>query len=130
MESQETRLTMEENKEAIHEYMKKEAMERYRTDVIKMAQEDPELKALLDGQDESTIKVSDKETFELKKKWVSDYFKALHAESVMVETEDLNNDLPIELDLDAEESISFRSRKIIEYENRIRQYSTPDKIFR
>ena len=45
---------MEENKEAIHEYMKKEAMERYRTDVIKMAQEDPELKALLDGHDEST----------------------------------------------------------------------------
>jgi len=24
----------------------------------------------------------------------------------------------------------FRNRKIIEYENRIRQYSTPDKIFR
>ncbi len=26
--------------------------------------------------------------------------------------------------------VGFRSRKIIEYENRIRQYSTPDKIFR
>lgn len=26
--------------------------------------------------------------------------------------------------------VSFRNRKIIEYENRIRQYSTPDKIFR
>lgn len=24
----------------------------------------------------------------------------------------------------------FRQRKIIEYENRIRQYSTPDKVFR
>ena len=24
----------------------------------------------------------------------------------------------------------FRNRKIMEYENRIRQYSTPDKIFR
>ena len=24
----------------------------------------------------------------------------------------------------------FRNRKIVEYENRIRQYSTPDKIFR
>ncbi len=26
--------------------------------------------------------------------------------------------------------IGFRNRKIIQYENRIRQYSTPDKIFR
>lgn len=26
--------------------------------------------------------------------------------------------------------VGFRNRKIIEYENRIRQYSTPDKIFR
>ncbi|CAO1319525.1 unnamed protein product [Diamesa serratosioi] len=30
----------------------------------------------------------------------------------------------------AKEKIGFRDRKIIEYENRIRQYSTPDKIFR
>jgi len=28
------------------------------------------------------------------------------------------------------EKIGFRERKIIEYENRIRQYSTPDKVFR
>jgi len=28
------------------------------------------------------------------------------------------------------EKIGFRDRKIIEYENRIRQYSTPDKVFR
>lgn len=28
------------------------------------------------------------------------------------------------------ESGGFRNRKIMEYENRIRQYSTPDKIFR
>ena len=26
--------------------------------------------------------------------------------------------------------VGFRNRKIMEYENRIRQYSTPDKIFR
>merc|ERR1719339_489809 len=30
----------------------------------------------------------------------------------------------------AKEKIGFRDRKIIEYENRIRQYSTPDKVFR
>jgi len=28
------------------------------------------------------------------------------------------------------EKIGFRDRKIIDYENRIRAYSTPDKIFR
>ncbi|KAK9870484.1 hypothetical protein WA026_008043 [Henosepilachna vigintioctopunctata] len=28
------------------------------------------------------------------------------------------------------EKVGFRDRKIIEYENRIRQYSTPDKVFR
>lgn len=28
------------------------------------------------------------------------------------------------------ERIGFRDRKIIDYENRIRAYSTPDKIFR
>ncbi|XP_075153963.1 mitochondrial calcium uptake 1 isoform X2 [Haematobia irritans] len=30
----------------------------------------------------------------------------------------------------AKEKVGFRERKIIEYENRIRQFSTPDKIFR
>lgn len=30
----------------------------------------------------------------------------------------------------AGKKVGFRNRKIIEYENRIRQYSTPDKIFR
>ncbi|KAH8378002.1 hypothetical protein KR093_008448 [Drosophila rubida] len=30
----------------------------------------------------------------------------------------------------AKEKIGFRERKIIEYENRIRQFSTPDKVFR
>jgi len=32
--------------------------------------------------------------------------------------------------LPGKEKVGFRDRKIIEYENRIRQYSTPDKVFR
>ena len=28
------------------------------------------------------------------------------------------------------DKVGFRERKIVEYENRIRQYSTPDKVFR
>ena len=31
---------------------------------------------------------------------------------------------------EAKERVGFRDRKIIDYENRIRAYSTPDKIFR
>ena len=31
---------------------------------------------------------------------------------------------------ETKERIGFRDRKIIDYENRIRAYSTPDKIFR
>ena len=40
----------------------------------------------------------------------------------------------LEYDIDDEErqekKVGFKDRKIIEYENRIRSYSTPDKIFR
>ena len=31
---------------------------------------------------------------------------------------------------EGKKKVGFRNRKIIEYENRIPQYSTPDKIFR
>ncbi|XP_060655391.1 calcium uptake protein 1 homolog, mitochondrial isoform X1 [Drosophila nasuta] len=48
-----------------------------------------------------------------------------------------NNDSDSEATVDADdklkavkEKIGFRERKIIEYENRIRQFSTPDKVFR
>jgi hypothetical protein len=32
--------------------------------------------------------------------------------------------------LGSKKGVGFRKRKIMEYENRVRQYSTPDKIFR
>ena len=35
-----------------------------------------------------------------------------------------------DLDKKDEKKVGFKDRKIIEYENRIRSYSTPDKIFR
>ncbi|XP_041775738.1 calcium uptake protein 1 homolog, mitochondrial-like isoform X3 [Anopheles merus] len=53
------------------------------------------------------------------------------------ELEQEEEDADAESDVDAQgrkksrkEKIGFRDRKIIEYENRIRQYSTPDKVFR
>ena len=35
-----------------------------------------------------------------------------------------------DLDKKDDKKVGFKDRKIIEYENRIRSYSTPDKIFR
>ena len=49
------------------------------------------------------------------------------------EIDDLSdNELNIEHGISSDDDLSmgFKARKIIEYENRIRQYSTPDKIFR
>jgi hypothetical protein len=43
-----------------------------------------------------------------------------------VDEEDSENDHTSKLN----NRVSFKNRKIIQYENRIRQYSTPDKIFR
>ena len=51
----------------------------------------------------------------------------------MEEIDDMSdNELNIEHGISSDDDLSmgFKARKIIEYENRIRQYSTPDKIFR
>lgn len=66
---------VQENKSTIHEEMKREAMKRYDEELKEMVKQDPELKALIEGQDPATIKVADKEVFELKKQWVADYLK-------------------------------------------------------
>ena len=50
-------------------------MKRYDEELKEMVKQDPELKALIEGQDPATIKVADKEVFELKKQWVADYLK-------------------------------------------------------
>ena len=54
------------------------------------------------------------------------------AESRMIEEEGAGEEEEGEVVVTAPagKKVGFRNRKIIEYENRIRQYSTPDKIFR
>ena len=49
-----------------------------------------------------------------------------------VKAEELVEQLEYDKDDDErrQKKLGFRDRKIIEYENRIRSYSTPDKIFR
>merc|ERR1719369_1140220 len=53
----------------------------------------------------------------------------LKAEEVVAAEENLGLEQGVE-ELNKQEKIGFRDRKIIEYENRMRQYSTPDKVFR
>ena len=53
--------------------MRQKAKERYQERVDQLAKEDPEIKALLEGQDESQIKPTDQNLFQLKKQWVSDW---------------------------------------------------------
>ena len=63
--------------------MRQKATERYQERVDQLAKEDPEIKALLEGQDESQIKPTDQNLFQLKKQWVSDWKNSsLKAETV------------------------------------------------
>lgn len=67
-----------ENKAEIHKYMMEQALQKYTAEVRKIAENDPEIKALLDGVDESQIKIENKEAFELKKQWIKEYMEALN----------------------------------------------------
>ncbi|XP_060517897.1 calcium uptake protein 1 homolog, mitochondrial isoform X4 [Cylas formicarius] len=70
-------------------------------------------------------------------RWVSRYF-SVKARSSTIEASDSEVEQKTEDSHDEDskkkkhrkEKIGFRDRKIIEYENRIRHYSTPDKVFR
>uniref|UniRef100_A0A6P4G165 Calcium uptake protein 1 homolog, mitochondrial isoform X2 n=1 Tax=Drosophila rhopaloa TaxID=1041015 RepID=A0A6P4G165_DRORH len=56
--------------------------------------------------------------------------KSSDSESEDGEDEEGGSDLHLHEGKKIREKVGFRERKIIEYENRIRQFSTPDKIFR
>merc|ERR1712158_266362 len=86
VQSIERQLDIADNKKEMHEYMREKAKERYQERVDKLAKEDPEIKALLEGQDESQIKPTDQNLFQLKKQWVSDWKNSsLKAETVEAE---------------------------------------------
>ncbi|CAK1604060.1 unnamed protein product [Parnassius mnemosyne] len=59
----------------------------------------------------------------------SQVFPAITAAEEITET-DTENEVDNKKKRYRKEKIGFRDRKIIEYENRMRSYSTPDKIFR
>ncbi|XP_076226712.1 mitochondrial calcium uptake 1 isoform X2 [Nomia melanderi] len=65
------------------------------------------------------------------------YFSSVKAaEMIIEEVSNKNEEMNLELEEDDQkqkkkkQKIGFRERRIIEYENRMRHYSTPDKVFR
>ena len=81
----------------MHEYMRQKAKERYQERVDQLAKEDPEIKALLEGQDESQIKPIDQNLFHFKKQRVSDWknsslrAETLEADCSVEEIDDLSD---------------------------------------
>ncbi|CAH0557918.1 unnamed protein product [Brassicogethes aeneus] len=70
-------------------------------------------------------------------KWVKDHLPSVRAESDnsrdSIENENKVDEVAeeeVKKKKHRREKVGFRDRKIIEYENRIRHYSTPDKVFR
>lgn len=107
----------------MHALMMAQAAARYKEQVEKEAKElgledDEEVKKLLKASTDSTPSVEgNKSPFAM--------FN-LKAEELIQAEENLG----MEEEIGKQEKTGFRDRKIIEYENRMRQYSTPDKVFR
>ena len=99
---------------AIHAIMMAQAAGRYEEDVAKEAS-DLGLANDEEGQEIVEKSIEKGGMFSLK------------AEEAIAQADEMNQVVEVE---GGKEKIGFRDRKIIEYENRIRQYSTPDKVFR
>jgi len=102
----------------LHTIMLADAKIRYKQEVAEVASEmgmseEPEVKQLLEPEKKS-------EECETGK---GNPFVVKAEEAVEILNESLEEGEKVD-------KLGFRDRKIIEYENRIRQYSTPDKVFR
>jgi len=108
---------------AIHAVMMAEAATRYKDEVSKEA----EVMGL--DKDEKTVEMIQKKTAGISdmigKKFSASAEEQEPVLSVLEETMEYSGS-----EIKMEKQIGFRDRKIIEYENRIRQYSAPDKVFR
>jgi len=109
------------NMNAVHAIMMAQAAGRYQEEIVKEA---ADLGLANDGEGQAIVESSVTKIRQF----------GLKAEEAVSEVP--NGSVAIEGDIGTEvveggkEKIGFRDRKIIEYENRIRQYSTPDKVFR
>ena len=96
---------------AIHAVMMAAAADRYKEDV----KEEAEAMGL--GEDEETVKMIAEKTQKVNRGLSLSAEEAAEASENQSESDSGST----------KEKIGFRDRKIIEYENRIRQYSAPDK---
>ena len=96
---------------AIHAVMMAAAADRYKEDV----KEEAEAMGL--GEDEETVKMIAEKTQKVNRGVSLSAEEAAEASENQTESDSGST----------KEKIGFRDRKIIEYENRIRQYSAPDK---
>ena len=103
--------TVQPELNAIHAVMMAAAADRYKEDV----KEEAEAMGL--GEDEATVKMIAEKTQKVNRGVSLSAEEAVEASENQTES-DLGS---------TKEKIGFRDRKIIEYENRIRQYSAPDK---
>ena len=96
---------------AIHAVMMAAAADRYKEDV----KEEAEAMGL--GEDEETVKMIAEKTQKVNRGLSLSAEEAAETSENQTESDSGST----------KEKIGFRDRKIIEYENRIRQYSAPDK---
>ena len=149
-------LLLAEKQAEIHALMKRETEKRQ---LIKIAARDPEIAALVEGRlvenpVDAELFLLKKQYVEELNFTPEELSQPLIDPSIVEQNPSRNNDTgfverlksswsvkaeeeiqELETDFDddekrTEKKLGFKDRKIIEYENRIRSYSTPDKIFR
>lgn len=114
----------------IHSIMMAKAASKYASNVADRAKqleldEDPEVMAMVEDLADK-FKPNIQEEIDQSSNLATNFLQGLvQKTSVKAESEEIED-----MDEKKSEKIGFRDRKIIEYENRIRQYSTPDKVFR
>ena len=76
------------------------------------------------------MNLSVNETFNISGKWNRLRSYLFADEAGDFDSIESNDTSDIDSEPEESQNMGFRNRKIAEYEDRIRQYSTPDKIFR
>ena len=146
------RLLLAEKNADVHAQLQLQSIEQ---SLKKMSETDPEIKALLEGAD---TKTDDEDMLRLKKQFVLKTLKDIEELRIIASSRDTINQpltptdkspighvtdrvmkvfnvkAEMSQDMDDEggkrQKVVFRDKVISNYENRIRSYSTPDKIFR
>lgn len=118
----------------LHSMMMAKAAANYASEVAKQAKQleldqDPEVKAMVEKM-EGTLGSNGEEISKGDESGEVNNFAAGFLQKITVKAEENLSEDGEDSDEKKSDKVGFRERKIVEYENRIRQYSTPDKVFR